>query len=288
MFKFTCWSTSKMYSMESIKYLKFYEVMKYPIPKNYCFFLYKKKCLDTQKLVIKEEFSFDKKTKLMEEYIDYINKFGFLYKSIPFVKDIYLCNSITFNALKKESDIDLVIITKKWKLWLARFWSVIFFWILWLKRSSRKYIKKFCLSFYIDEEVQNIENIKLKNDIYLYYWISHCVKLYQEKNTNDFYKSNSWVNSLLPNYSWQQQIFIWNKLFVWKTSLKEFLEFIFNWFIGNFSQKIIKFFWIPILIYKKKKLGKIWKDIIISDKMLKFYEDKRNLYNLLFKSKSQF
>ena len=30
-----------------------------------------------------------------------------MYQSLPFVKEIFLCNSISFNALKRDSDIDL-------------------------------------------------------------------------------------------------------------------------------------------------------------------------------------
>ena len=34
------------------------------------------------------------------------------FQSIPFIEQIFLCNSISFNALDKNSDIDLFIITK--------------------------------------------------------------------------------------------------------------------------------------------------------------------------------
>jgi predicted nucleotidyltransferase len=46
----------------------------------------------------------------MDEYLQEIEKLKPILKSIPFIEHIYLCNSITFNSLNKESDIDLFII----------------------------------------------------------------------------------------------------------------------------------------------------------------------------------
>lgn len=260
--------------------------MNYPVPNCDSFFYYKKKVNVTENSLKKHQkkgFSWDTQSELMKEYISYINKYWWIYKSIPFIQDIYLCNSITFNAINKNSDIDIVIISKQWKVWRTRFWSVIFFWILWLKRNGSNFVKRFCLSFYIDEGALNIENIKEEEDVYLYYWLSHCVRLYQEKENNNFYEKNDWVSQYLPNFTKAQQIDIWNKLFLWKNYFKRIFEFLLNNKIGDLFQNIIKYIRLPIVLYKKKKLWKKGDNIIISDMMLKFYNDKRSIYNLLFK-----
>ena len=59
----------------------------------------------------------------MNTYLEHIASYARLYRSVPFVEQIYLCNSITFNALHHESDIDILIISKPGMLWLARAWS---------------------------------------------------------------------------------------------------------------------------------------------------------------------
>ena len=128
----------------------------------------------------------------MEEFITHIEKYGRRYKALPFVKNIFLCNSITFNSLKKDSDIDLFIITKKNSLWRARFRSVLLFALTGLKRSRKKKEKKFCLSFYITEDHKSLYNIMIsKTDIYLNYWLAHLVPLYSEHETLDMYKDNT-------------------------------------------------------------------------------------------------
>jgi predicted nucleotidyltransferase len=66
----------------------------------------------------------------MSAYLDHIQSYARLYRSIPFVEQIYLCNSITFNALHEGSDIDILIITKPGMLWLARARSWLMFTII--------------------------------------------------------------------------------------------------------------------------------------------------------------
>ncbi len=267
----------------SNKYLNFYKVMKYPIPQNMeCFFFEKKNNTNTR---FKEDcwFSRNKKNKYMDEYIEFINKYWNLYKSIPFIKEIYLCNSISFNSLKKDSDIDLFIITQKNSIRRARFFSLLFFSILWIRRW-KEVRKKFCLSFYVTEDNQNLYNISIpRSDIYLNYWLAHLITLYQEKgNSWNIYKHNNRFRSSLPNHPQKFCINIGNKKYYWNSKLKNILQKSLWWLLWNIIEYIIKIIWIPILKSKTKKLWKKWQWVIISDQMLKFYHDKRFQIHLMY------
>ena len=114
------------------KLLKFYKVMNYTIPKNYYIFIenyiYNKNLSDNN-IILDNSFSWYKKNKYLDEYIDYINKYGFLYRQLPFVRQIFLSNSITFNSLNSNSDIDLFVICKEKRLWLCRFFAYLIFFI---------------------------------------------------------------------------------------------------------------------------------------------------------------
>lgn len=93
---------------------QFYEVMKYPVPLKQDFYRYitEKDKKSHNNPEISRTFSRVQKNDLMKSYTEFINtKLSFL-QSIPFISQIYLCNSITFNALHPGSDIDLCIITK--------------------------------------------------------------------------------------------------------------------------------------------------------------------------------
>jgi hypothetical protein len=102
-------------------YLRFYEIMNYPVPKNAeLFFQYSdieptnanKLLKDTREKKQANSFSRDKKSEYMDEYLKEIKRLEHTFQSIPFVQQIFLCNSISFNALDKNSDIDLFIITE--------------------------------------------------------------------------------------------------------------------------------------------------------------------------------
>ena len=90
-----------------------------------------------------------------------------------------MANSMSFNALHANSDIDLFAITQERRVWLARFFMTFMMWIYSIKRSSKTTRKRFCLSFFVDRNNQNLETLLLyKRDIYLPYWIAHLVPIY--------------------------------------------------------------------------------------------------------------
>lgn len=147
----------------------------------------------------------------MQEYVAYINAYGRLYKSLPFVKAIYLGNSITFNALKDQSDIDICIVVKHGRMRTARLRTLLLFTLFRIKRSGTKVRKKFCLSFYIDEHELNLQRIALQpQDPYLVYWIAHLVTLYQDTPADpvSIWRYNDWIVHYLPNFPEEQSVFL--------------------------------------------------------------------------------
>lgn len=273
----------------------FYDIMKYPFPKKAYFILKEEKNLikEPKKSNYSKEldFSREKKCNNLEKYIDFINKYSWVYKSLPFVKNIYLSNSITFNALKKWSDIDLFFIVKKNRLWLARFFSVIIFQIFWIrsfrnkKTKQKKEAMKFDLLFYVSEDSMNLYNLTIKPiDLYFIYWIAHLICLYDnDDSSNKIFEENSWLKFFLLDYKPEQNIHIWIKSITWKTNFKNIIEYILNNKFGNLLEKFIKMLWLPILIYKTKKDKNNSWTIYISDQILKFHwNDPRKYINKKF------
>jgi hypothetical protein len=128
---------SKILKLLSIQpYLRFYEIMNYPIPKNTeLFFQYSDtEPTNANKLLknISEDkqensFSRDQKSEYMDEYLKEIKRLKSTFQAIPFVQQIFLCNSISFNALDKNSDIDLFIIAEPGRIRTVKFRSMILF-----------------------------------------------------------------------------------------------------------------------------------------------------------------
>ncbi len=278
-------------TLDDQQHLIFYKIMNYEVPRHSSYFLFEKKWWKKQEDILRGQefppdegkYSWDKKNPYMDDFIVYIKKFSRLYRSIPFIQSIYLCNSITFNALHQDSDIDIFIVTKKWALRRARFWSAILFFLFWLKRGAvRGKKKKFCLSFYVTHTHQNLYNIMLpQNDIYFMYWLAHLVPLYQETPEN-IYKQNKWLESALPNFPGRHCINIWLNPTSGTTQFKKTAEFIFGGIIWKGIELLIKLVRLPIVIYKTKRLKDKGWGIVASNNMLKFHMDIRKKIHLLY------
>jgi len=122
-----------------------------------------------------------------------------------------------------------------------------------LKRSLKKKTKKFCLSFYVTEEADNLYDITLpKTDIYFSYWLAHLIPLYQETNTN-IYQANKRLVSVLPNFPQEHIINIGNKEFTGNSRAKNIVQYLFGGLIGHLIERLIRLIWLPIMLYKTKK-----------------------------------
>jgi hypothetical protein len=221
----------------------------------------------------------------MDEYLTEIAKYTTLYKSLPFIKEIYLCNSITFNALHQDSDIDLFIITRPGRIRTAKFRAMLFFAFAGIKRSLQKKRKKVCLSFFITSDHQNLYSISLAHlDIYLSYRIQHLVLLYQDDPTQkpEIFKKNKRVQGILPNYPAQQCIFLGNEVVSGKTTFKRFMEWIGRGSLGDLGEWIAKFFQLCIIRLKILRDPERNKDVVINDQMLKFHQDIREKISLKY------
>jgi len=148
-----------------------------------------------------------------------------IFKFIPWIKMIAVGNIIGAHNLKKESDIDLFIITEKNRVWLTRLFCVLIIKILGLRPKPENMRDKICLSFFISEEAMDLEklmlsckisrdstclagrrvaslqNDRMEKDIYFIYWLAGLVPIYNRDNIyNKFIGANNWLKNYLPNW----------------------------------------------------------------------------------------
>lgn len=271
----------------------FYETMNYPIPDKdtMAFFQFWAGLDDTWFAYNAEEcslFNRDGEGEYMNSYRDFLKSYQYIWKYIPFVEQVYLANSITFNALHKDSDIDLFIITKHKRLRIVRFLTWFILWLFWISRYWNRKVKKLCLSFYVSHSHTNLYSILLQPlDIYLVYWLAHLVPYYSYyiKDSDTIWKKNKWLKWFLPHHPLKQVIRLWIPCEFWSFYVRDVLERILRWVIWDIFESVISLLRKPILQLKKMKLGKIWWWIIISDDMLKFHGDKRKDIMLRYMNK---
>ena len=203
---------------------------------------------------IEEEFY--KKTK---KYINYI-------KWIPWLKMIWIWNSISMNCSTKDSDIDLLIVTSPNKLWTIRIIITFIFTLLWVRKTKNKHAWRFCLSFFTTTNWLNFWDFAIKNDIYLYFWIIYFKPILDYNNTYNLFleKNNSWAN-----FSEYKNIIENNKKYITFNSYSAKDE-VRKW--SHFLNSLLKKIFLPKTL---KHFEKIWKPfwVIINDNLLKFHNN---------------
>ena len=141
-----------------------------------------------------------------------------LLKILPFVKNISVINSLAFQSSDEKSDIDILLVTKKNRLWFTRALVVLVLEILGQNKNKWYRAGKFCLGFAFDEEVLNLKKFRLKNDIYFSYWLAMLAPVLDRGLYPRFIQKNAWIYDNLPNWqpeknrlhagnSWTEKIF---------------------------------------------------------------------------------
>ena len=283
-----------------LKTLSFFSIFSYPLTKEELLeFLWKKKT-DWQELenslsvLVKEQ-------KIFSEYgyyflpdgqdgvesrrtrlIDNENKFKKAVKAckkiswLPFVRAVFVCNSLAFGTANQKSDIDFFIITDSKRLWLVRFFSNLLLLVLGLRVNKNK--SGVCLSFFISKDFLNLQSIRIQEeDIYLTYWIALLIPLY---DPDVFHKKiiseNKWLLDFLPQISSELSIYAKEvKNGQIKKMVKNILEKIWQGAYGELMEK-------QAAEAQKTKIKLSARDknfnfpgVILNDDMLKFHENDR-------------
>lgn len=209
---------------------------------------------------------------------------------VPFVKAVFVCNTLGYGVVEENSDIDVFIVVKKGRLFIARALATLYLSFVRMRRTKKRIKNKICLSFYIADDNLNLAKTAIENDIYLIYWLDTLIPVYDPQN---FYQSitnsNQWVNKYLinglNNYSSNN---------LWKVEdgkkikiIKNFLEKV---WVGTYGDIIEKQAKEMQLAKMKMNLNSLQNEddtrVVVSDEMLKFHEnDRREEYKKLWQEK---
>ena len=119
---------------------------------------------------------------------------------IPFMKMVLVSGSLAMGNSKDESDIDLIIIAKKKRIWIVRTFVTLLTSILGVRRHSNVTKNKICLNHYITDKSLRIPFESLYNaQSYL-----HLINIYDSKEDKKlfrkFQEDNKWIGKYVSNY----------------------------------------------------------------------------------------
>lgn len=101
-----------------------------------------------------------------------VKRWRFLFELCPFVRWVSVCNSLSFGSADAKSDIDLFIVCKTKRMFVARAVLTLLTSLFGIRRHGSKVAGRFCLSFYLSEETPGLQEILQEPyDIYMAFWL---------------------------------------------------------------------------------------------------------------------
>jgi len=209
--------------------------------------------------------------------------FAKIFRLLPSVQMIAVCNSLGYFNARPDSDIDLFIIVKPGTVWLTRFWLQGILKLLRARpfdRGTRK--DSICLTFFLTSDQLDIGQLQIvKPDVYLHYWLTQLIPLYDPCGYyQQFLQTNSyWLKEHLPHYlpyRPSRRLQVKPSFFA-----KLFIPLTFAWW-----EKLARNLQLKIMPDKLKELAGQDSRVILSSKILKFHsEDNRLKYFNLWQKK---
>lgn len=202
-------------------------------------------------------------------------KFIKLFRHIPFIKMVAVCNTLAYNNCSREGDIDLFIITKSNRLWLTRFLVIGILKLFKARPTTEKKQDAIDATFFMSEEDLGINDLKIaEQDIYLTYWVDQIVPVYDIDNTyQKFQKANQWVKDTLPNsigYQLNDQRTICPNWYSKSGSFK--LKILLDW---QFWENMVRKYQLKIMPQVLKEMMNKDSRVVVNRRMLKFHRDDR-------------
>lgn len=200
---------------------------------------------------------------------------------LPFVRALFVCNTVATGSASADSDIDVLIVAKAGRIWLARLLVTGLLGLFRLRRTKIKITNRICLSFYLTDNALNLQSIAIPTpDIYLCYWIRQLVPTYDPDNLLQAIQSaNAWVDEFVaPTAAPYQLIDRYRALDSRLSSvIKKILEKFWAGRYGNLMESQAKALQQTHRKLYPPKTGDN-RSVIVSDTMMKFHENDRREY----------
>lgn len=187
-------------------------------------------------------------------------KYLYFLRFIPYLRAVAISGSQALVNSSKASDIDLFVLTKKNRIWLARMLVSFYFQILGQRRHGGFVRSRFCLNHYLDADL----SITADRNLYTAVEYASLVPVLGEKKLAEFWRRNQWLGEYLdmPVLERTNQFFGWQ----WSRWQKVF-ELLLDFSIGPFLN------WLSG-IYQKRRI-KTQEHILVSDSELSFHPGSR-------------
>ncbi|NTW22910.1 hypothetical protein HGA34_05235 [Candidatus Falkowbacteria bacterium] len=222
---------------------------------------------------------------ITSEKFKYALRAARLFRWLPWIKLITVGNLIGGHNLRRESDIDLLIVTAKGRLWASRLLVTTITKFLGWRPQAGNNQDKICLSFWASEEGLDFSGFRLPGgDPYFRYWLAGLYPIYDNDSVYDkLIAANSWLAQELPRWSPKATV-RWRRV-GGRIGLLAAAVFdrLFGW-----SEKLARKIQLRLMSPELKRLANQDTRVVVNDCVLKFHaNDRREEYRRRLAEKLQ-
>jgi len=213
-----------------------------------------------------------------------VEKFRILFRLTPFLRSVIVTNTLSYDNVKVDSDIDLLSIGASGRLWTTRAFLLFYLKVLKEKVQGERAALKFCPQMFVSDAALNIENIKESQDYYLYFWFMTLKPLFGEKVFQSFLDHNPWVGEFLPQYN---ELDLTHFKPLKKHWLRNVLEKMLRGNFGDWLEKVLKKYQMQII---KKTIDEIAVNpsVVTNNRMIKLhFNDPRKRYAKMVEARAK-
>jgi hypothetical protein len=213
--------------------------------------------------------------KLAERFWKKTKKHAWLFANVPFIKMIVVSNTLSYDNVTENSDIDLFVVARNGRVWTTRAFLLAWMTLFGVRVRSEKKFLKFSPEMFVDESAMDLSQCALANDYHLAYWVVDFVPVWKADFFEEFWKSNYWLKQKLPVAYRSPNI---KREFMKRDSSSWFawgLEKILGGSFGDRIERWAKQRQIKIIEKSRERLG-INPSVILDDNVIKVhFNDKR-------------
>ncbi len=214
---------------------------------------------------------------LIEKNMTVAKKAVRILRFLPFLKAVFVCNTVALGWPNEQSDIDVFIVTRDKRVWFVRFFSTILLKLAGLRTNKHRHARKICLSFFASEDALDCSNFAIDDDVYLVYWLETLFPIYDPFGMhNAIVEKNLWAKTCLPQGLKVKQIVA--SASVGSSGFSRFVTKSKEWFfggaLGDFFEKTL------YTLQRKKMEARLDTEssgILLTDEMIKLH-DKREVF----------
>ncbi len=149
----------------------------------------------------REEIVATRKTRydLAEGKYQRVRRFLRIARFAPFLRAVFVCNTLARSNARAESDIDLYLVAAPGRIWLTRLCVTGLAALLRARPTETESADRICLSFFVTSDALDLRALAIEDDVYLAHWLHELCPIYDEAGlARRSYAENGWLRDALP------------------------------------------------------------------------------------------